>query len=115
MNFVLVFILPSVFGFKLMYENLEKKNKLNLFIYGCMILVLTNMICTGLILINNKTDGSIVDNAYYSMFFSVTYMLLSIFIGCIVGFIITIIDKYFNINIEVKHEKKNNKNSKNNK
>ena len=106
MSFIFVFILPSVFGFKLLYENIEKKNKLGLALYECMILILSNLICTILVLLVNKNDCNIVEYAASSMKFSIIYIVLSIFIGCIIGFIITIIDKYFSIDIEVKYEKK---------
>ena len=113
MNFVFVFILPSVFGFKLLYENIDKKNKFNLFLYECMIVLLSNLICTILVFIKNDVDCNIVNYVSSSMNFSIIYIILSIFIGCIIGFIITIIDKYLSINVEVKYEKK--KSSKNSK
>lgn len=113
MNFIFVFILPSVFGFKLIYDNVDKKNKINLIIYECMLLLISNLICSILVLIKSSEDYSIVLNASNSIKFSIIYIILSIFIGCIVGFIITIFDKYFNINIEVKYDKKKSiKNSK---
>ena len=113
MSNIFAFILPSVFGFKLMYDNLEKKDKLTLLIYECMIVLLSNIVSTILVLIKNGVDGSIIANVQNSMKFSVAYILLSIFVGCIIGFIIIFLDKYFNISIEVSHENK--KNIKNNK
>ena len=106
MNFILVFILPSVFGFKLMYDNLEKKDNLILFIYECMIILLSNLICTALVYFINNKDCNIVEYAESSMSFSIIYIMISIFIGCIIGFIITIVDKFFSIDVEVKYEKK---------
>lgn len=105
MNFILVFILPSVFGFKLIYENLDKKSKFNLFLYECMLLLISNLICTFLTLTVTKKDLNIVKYASSSAKFSLLYIVLLIFVGCIIGFIITIVVKYFRINIEVKHEK----------
>ena len=113
MNFIFVFILPSVFGFKLIYDNVDKSKKMNLIIYECILLLLSNLICSILVLIKNSEDCNIVLNAANSIKFSIIYIILSIFIGCIVGFIITVVDKYFSINIEVCHEKK--KSIKNNK
>ena len=119
MNYLLVFVLPSIFGFKLIYDNVDKKDKLLLFIYECMLLVLTNLVCTILVVIKNKSDYGIVEYAASSMKFSIIYIILSIFISCIIGFIIVVIYKYMSINIEVKHEKKernkNNKSIKDNK
>ena len=112
MNFVLVFILPSIFGFKLIYDNIDyKKNKLNLFIYSCILVLLTNFICSILVLLKNSADCNIVLNASNSLKFSLIYIAISIFVGYIIGFIITFVDKYFNINVEVVREK-NTKNSK---
>ena len=111
MNFILVFILPSVFGFKLLYENIDKKNKLNLIIYESIIILLSNLVCTFLVLIKNNNDCNIVEYASSSMNFSIIYIIFYIFIGCIIGFIITVIEKYFSINVEVKYEKKISKNN----
>ena len=113
MNFVFVFILPSVFGFKLLYDNVEKKDKLNLIMYGCMLLVITNLLTSIFVMFKNSDDFNIVYSATNSVKMSITYIFLSIFIGCITGLIITIFDKYLKIDVEVKHEKK--KSTKNNK
>ena len=94
MNFILVFILPSVFGFKLIYDNVDKKDKFLLFLYECMLLVLTNLVSTFLVIIKNKIDSSIVQYALNSMNFSAIYIVLSIFVSCIIGFIIVVIYKY---------------------
>ena len=105
MNYVFVFILPSVFGFKLIYNNVEKHDKLNLIIYECILLLITNLICSAFVLFKNSGEYSIVYNATNSTKFSVAYIIFSIFISLIVGLIITIFDKYLKINVEVKHEK----------
>ena len=113
MNFIFVFILPSIFGFKLIHANVDKKNKLNLIIYGGMLLLINNLLTSILVLFKNSDDFNIVYSATNSVKMSIAYIFLSIFIGCIVGLLITIFDKYLNINVEVKHEKKKStKNSK---
>ena len=113
MNFVFVFILPSVFGFKLIYDNVDRNNKINLIMYECMLLVISNLLTSILVLFKNKGEYSVVLNATNSTRFAVAYIFLSILIGIVVGLIITILDKYLNISVEVKHENK--KNIKNNK
>ena len=109
MNFIFVFILPSVFGFKLMYNNIEKKDKMNLFIYECMILLLSNLICSILFLLKNRAIYNIVEYMNISMGYAIIYIALSSIIGCIIGFLIIVVSKYFNISIEVKYEKKDKK------
>ena len=78
-----------------------------------MLLLISNLLCSMFVVIKNMGDYNLVYTTSNSIKLSIAYIVLSIFIGCIVGLIIVICHKYFNINVEVKNEKekgiKNNK------
>ena len=115
MSFIFVFILPSVFGFKLLYNNVEKKDNLNLLIYESIILLLSNLICCILVIIKNKGIYDIASYASGNIGFSIAYIFLSAIIGCIISIILIFAHQYFNISVEVRHEKKTKKSNKNSK
>ena len=66
-------------------------------------------------MLKNKGIYDIVSYTASNIGFSIAYIFLSIIISCIVSVIIILAIKYFNISIEVRHEKKDKKSIKNNK
>lgn len=110
---LLIFLLPSVLGIKII-DILSKKGKIKDFVIYYLLLVLfSNFICMGAIIILNNFDSNIFLYMTEHLKFSFKYLILSMLVNLILGFIFSIFIKYVSISLEVKNEnsKKNIKNN----
>lgn len=78
-----------------------------------MLVLFSNFICMGVIIILNNFDSNIFLYMAEHLKFSFKYLILSMLANLILGFIFSIFIKYVSISLEVKNEnsKKNIKNN----
>ncbi len=92
---LLIFLLPSVLGIKIV-DTLVKREKIKDFIIYYLLLVLfSNFICMGIIIILNNFDGNLFLYIMEHLKFSFKYILLSIVINIFLSFVFSAFTKYF--------------------
>ncbi len=89
---LLVFLLPSILGIKV-FDIFFKKAKIkDLVINYLLMVLLSNTICIGIIIVLNKHNGDIFLYMMEHLRFYYKYLLLSMFINIILGFLIYKLD-----------------------
>ena len=101
-----IFFLPSVLGIKVLKKLNKNDNIKELFLYYLLLVLFSNFICSGIIVLLNNFDGNLVLYAQEHLKFSIKYLILSISINLLLSFIYSILIKNLNVILEVKYENK---------
>lgn len=109
MNFIIVFILPSVLGLKLFMHFNKDKKIFDLITTYLLFLLLSNFMAMTISYIYTKTITDIVAYASGCLLFAIKYMSLMLILNVVLSILSTIIDKYLIFDIEVENERKTNK------
>ena len=100
MNSMFVYLLPSIIGIKI-YNILTKNNNIKDLIINYLSLVLTsNLILIIVLLIKNKFKYNLTDYIESNMAFSLKYLLISIILNIIIGYIYSIINRNISFKLE---------------
>lgn len=100
MNSLIVYLLPSIIGLKI-YEVLTKnKNIKDIIINYLSLILLSNFILMIIIYIKNKFEYNLTEFIESNMSFSIKYILISIIINIILGYIYSIINKDVSFKLE---------------
>ena len=100
MNSLIAYLLPSIIGVKI-YDILtnNKNNKVLILNYLSLIL-LSNFILMIILYIKNKFEYNLTEFTESNMVFSIKYILFSIIINIILGYIYSIINKNVSFKLE---------------
>lgn len=100
MNSLIVYLLPSIIGLKI-YEVLTKnKNIKDIIINYLSLILLSNFILMIILYIKNKFEYNLTEFIESNMSFSIKYILISIIINIILGYIYIIINKDVSFKLE---------------
>lgn len=110
MNFLIVFLLPSVLAIKLFIHLNNEKKVSDMIIYYSLFALFSNCISMILVAIKNKTALNLVEYATNNYIFSIKYIILMVIVNIFLAILFTIIKKYFYFTIEVENGKKKKKN-----
>ena len=100
MNSLIVYLLPSIIGLKI-YEVLTKnKNIKDIIINYLSLILLSNFILMIILYIKNKFEYNLTEFIEINMSFSIKYILISIIINIILGYIYSIINKDVSFKLE---------------
>ena len=100
MNSLIVYLLPSIIGLKI-YEVLTKnKNIKDIIINYLSLILLSNFILIIILYIKNKFEYNLTEFIESNMSFSIKYILISIIINIILGYIYSIINKDVSFKLE---------------
>lgn len=100
MNSILVYFLPSIIGIKI-YEVLTKnKNNKDLIFNYLTLVLLSNFILMIILYIKNRFEYNLTDFIENNMSFSIKYILFSIIINILLGYIYSIINKDVSFKLE---------------
>lgn len=97
---LIVYLLPSIIGLKI-YEVLTKnKNIKDLIINYLSLILLSNFILMNILYIKNKFEYNLTEFIESNMSFSIKYILISIIINIILGYIYSIMNKNISFKLE---------------
>lgn len=100
MNSILVYFLPSIIGIKI-YEVLTKnKNNKDLIFNYLTLVLISNFILMIILYIKNRFEYNLTDFIENNMSFSIKYILFSIIINILLGYIYSIINKDVSFKLE---------------
>ncbi len=100
MNSLIVYLLPSIIGIKV-YEVLTKnKNIKDIIINYLSLILLSNFILMIILYIKNKFEYNLTEFIESNMSFSIKYILISIVINIILGYIYSIMNKNVSFKLE---------------
>lgn len=100
MNSLIVYLLPSIIGIKV-YEVLTKnKNIKDIIINYLSLILLSNFILMIILYIKNKFEYNLTEFIETNMSFSIKYILISIIINIILGYIYSIMNKNVSFKLE---------------
>lgn len=100
MNSLIVYLLPSIIGLKI-YEVLTKnKNIKDIIINYLSLILLSNFILMIILYIKNKFEYNLTEFIESNMSFSIKYILISIIINILLGYIYSIINKDVSFKLE---------------
>lgn len=100
MNSLIVYLLPSIIGLKI-YEVLTKnKNIKDIIINYLSLILLSNFILIIILYIKNKFEYNLTEFIESNMSFSIKYILISIIINILLGYIYSIINKDVSFKLE---------------
>ena len=100
MNSLIVYLLPSIIGLKI-YEVLTKnRNIKDIIINYLSLILLSNFILMIILYIKNKFEYNLTEFIESNMSFSIKYILISIIINIILGYIYSIINKDVSFKLE---------------
>lgn len=100
MNSLIVYLLPSIIGLKI-YEVLTKnRNIKDIIINYLSLILLSNFILMIILYIKNKFEYNLTELIESNMSFSIKYILISIIINIILGYIYSIINKDVSFKLE---------------
>ena len=100
MNSLIVYLLPSIIGIKV-YEVLTKnKNIKDIIINYLSLILLSNFILMIILYIKNKFEYNLTEFIESNMSFSIKYILISIVINIILGYIYRIMNKNVSFKLE---------------
>lgn len=109
MNYLFCMLLPSLIGM-IVIEKLNGKESVKKQVTNYLLLVFfSNLLLMLSIALINKFDYNLILYISEHMTFALKYTFLSIVINLILAFLISYINKYFDISIEVKHGLQKNK------
>ena len=110
MNNLIVYLLPSIIGI-IIYEVLtNNKDIKDLIINYLSLVLLSNFILIIVIYIKNKFEYNLTEFIENSMFFSIKYIMISIIINILLGYLYSIINK--NVSFKLERINKNEKGKK---
>ena len=107
MNNIIVYFLPSIIGLSLYLQMNEKTDIFNKVRIYMLFVLISNYFCIIFDYIINKFQYNLTEYIENNLGFAIKYITLLIIVNIILAFIYTIIKKYINISVEVKHERKN--------
>lgn len=110
MNFIIVFMLPSVLGIKIFNHLNGNKIDFNALIYYLLLVLFSNYGCMCYLALTNKLEVNLVEYALGNYIFSIKYITLMLVLNAILSVIFTIIRKYFVFSIEVENDRKKKEN-----
>jgi len=111
-NFVLVYLLPSILGLKLfIYFNKDYK-LLDISIYYLLFILFSNYISFIILIIFKWGEYNLLEYSSTNFVFCVKYMTILLFVNIILAILFTIIKKYFTFTIEVENARIKNKKNK---
>lgn len=100
MNSLIVYLLPSIIGLKI-YEVLTKnKNIKDLIINYLSLILLSNFILMIILYIKNKFEYNLTEFIETNMIFSIKYILISIIINVILGYVYSILNRNVSFKLE---------------
>lgn len=100
MNSLFVYLLPSIIGIKI-YNILTKNNNIkDLIINYLSSVLISNLIIMIILSIKNKFQYNITEYIETNMLFSIKYILMSIVINVLLGYIFSIINKNISFKLE---------------
>lgn len=97
---LIVYLLPSIIGLKI-YEVLTKNKNIKDLIFNYLSLILlSNFILMNILYIKNKFEYNLTEFIESNMSFSIKYILISIIINIILGYIYSIMNKNISFKLE---------------
>lgn len=100
MNSLFVYLLPSIIGIKI-YNILTKNNNIkDLIINYLSSVLISNLIIMIILSIKNKFQYNITEYIETNMLFAIKYILMSIVINVLLGYIFSIINKNISFKLE---------------
>lgn len=100
MNNLFVYLLPSIIGIKI-YNVLTKNNNIkDLIINYLSSVLISNLIIMIILAIKNKFQYNLTEFIETNMSFSIKYILISIIINIILGYIYSIMNKNVSFKLE---------------
>lgn len=108
---ILILILPSVLGIKIIQRIKNNVNTRDLIMYFLLLVLFSNFLIMLPIILLNGFDGNILTYINDHYIFSFKYELLSIFVNCILPVLFIIVEKYLQVDVEVKDEERKHKKS----
>lgn len=107
MNYLFVYLMPSLIGLKIYDTLVEKKsNKSLLFSYLTMVFF-SNFMLMVILAIKNKFALSLSEYIEGNMIFSIKYIIMSLIINVIIGYGYSLLNKNLSFKLErVSHEEK---------
>ena len=106
MNFVIVFMLPSILGLKLFMSFNKDKKTFDYIIDYFLFLLFSNFGIMLVINILNNNISNIVEYISNNFDFAIKYITISLMINIFLAFIYTITRKYITFDIEVENGRK---------
>ncbi len=112
MNFLIVYMLPSILGLK-MFMNFNKEKKIfDLIIYYLLFVLFSNFFAMVFLMIINQGELNLINYSTTNFLFSVKYMAVALVLNVILSILFSVISKYFTFTIEVENEKKSKRKTK---
>lgn len=107
MNSLIVYLLPSIIGIKIYEVLTNNKNTKDLIINYLSLVLLSNFILVIVLYIKNKFEYNLTNFIENNMIFSIKYIIISIIINTLLGYIYSIINKNISFKLEriIKNEK----------
>ena len=100
MNNLFVYLLPSIIGIKI-YNVLTKNNNIkDLIINYLSSVLISNLIIMIILSIKNKFQYNLTEYIETNMLFAIKYILMSIVINILLGYIFSIINKNISLKLE---------------
>ncbi len=100
MNNLFVYLLPSIIGIKI-YNVLTKNNNIkDLIINYLSSVLISNLIIMIILSIKNKFQYNLTEYIETNMLFAIKYILMSIVINILLGYIFSIINKNISFELE---------------
>lgn len=110
MNNLIVYLLPSIIGIKIYEVLTNNKDIKDLIINYLSLVLLSNFILIIVIYIKNKFEYNLTEFIENSMLFSIKYIMISIIINILLGYLYSIINK--NVSFKLERINKNGKGKK---
>lgn len=107
MNYLFVYLMPSLIGLKI-YDTLVEKKSNNSLLFSYLTMVFfSNFILMVILAIKNKFALSLSEYIEGNMIFSIKYIIMSLIINVIIGYGYSLLNKNLSIKLErVSHEEK---------
>lgn len=109
MDFIIVFLLPSILGIKLFTYLSNDKKLYNTILYYLLFVLFSNYLSMIIVAIKNNLELNLVEYSMNNYIFSIKYITLMLLINIFLAVVFIIIKKYFYCTIEVENGKKNKK------
>lgn len=108
---IMILVLPSILGIRIIQKIKKNVDMRELIMCFLLLVLFSNFLIMIPIILLNGFDGNILTYINEHYMFSFKYELLSIFINCILPVLFIIIEKYIQVDVEVKDEKQKRKKS----
>lgn len=100
MNTMIVYFLPSIIGIKIYEVLTQNKNNKDIIINYLSLVILSNLMLIITLYIKNKFEYNLTNFIENNMAFSIKYILISIIINIILGYLYSIINKNISFKLE---------------